>query len=46
MIRVQEADFEIGAELARFATDDRSVGGIASFVGLVRDIAGANRSRP
>jgi len=40
MIRVQEADFEIGAELARFATDDRSVGGIACFVGLVRDIAG------
>jgi len=40
MIRVQEADFEIGAELARFATDDWSVGGIACFVGLVRDIAG------
>ena len=40
MIRVQEADFDIGTELARFATGDRSVGGIACFVGLVRDIAG------
>ena len=40
MIRIQEADFEIGAELARFAKGDRSVGGIACFVGLVRDMAG------
>jgi molybdopterin synthase catalytic subunit len=40
MIRVQEADFDIGTELARFATGDRSVGGIACFVGLVRDVAG------
>ena len=40
MIRVQEADFDLGTELARFATGDRSVGGIACFVGLVRDIAG------
>jgi molybdopterin synthase catalytic subunit len=40
MIRVQKADFDIGTELARFATDDRSVGGIACFVGLVRDMAG------
>jgi molybdopterin synthase catalytic subunit len=39
MIRVQEADFDIGAELAQFATGDRSVGGIACFVGLVRDMA-------
>lgn len=39
MIRVQEADFDVGAELARLATGDRSVGGMACFVGLVRDIA-------
>ena len=40
MIRVQEADFDLGTELARFATGDRSIGGIACFVGLVRDMAG------
>ena len=39
MIRVQEADFDVGAELARLAAGDRSVGGVACFVGLVRDIA-------
>jgi molybdopterin synthase catalytic subunit len=39
MIRVQEADFDVGAELERFASGDRSVGGIACFVGLVREMA-------
>jgi molybdopterin synthase catalytic subunit len=39
MIRVQEADFDIGTELARLAAGDRSVGGIACFVGLVREMA-------
>lgn len=39
MIRVQEADFDIAAELARFAEGDRSVGGIACFVGRVRELA-------
>ena len=39
MIRVQEADFDVGTELARLAAGDRSVGGIACFVGLVRDMA-------
>ncbi len=39
MIRVQEADFDIGAELARLAEGRRDVGGIACFVGLVRDMA-------
>ena len=39
MIRVQEADFDLGEELARLAAGDRSVGGIACFVGLVRDRA-------
>lgn len=39
MIRVQEADFDIGTELARFASGgDRGVGGIACFVGLVREM--------
>lgn len=39
MIRVQEADFDVGAELAQLAAGDRSVGGVACFVGLVRDMA-------
>jgi molybdopterin synthase catalytic subunit len=39
MIRVQQTDFDLGEELARLAAGDRSVGGIACFVGLVRDMA-------
>jgi len=39
MIRVQAADFDVGAELAGFAADDRAIGGICTFVGLVRDVA-------
>ncbi|MBF0560781.1 MAG: molybdenum cofactor biosynthesis protein MoaE [Alphaproteobacteria bacterium] len=40
MIRVQREDFDVGAELAGFAADRRDVGGIASFIGLVRDDGG------
>ena len=40
MIRVQREDFDVGAELARLAAGDRAVGGVACFVGLVRDMAG------
>jgi molybdopterin synthase catalytic subunit len=40
MIRVQEAPFEVGAELAAFAAGRTDVGAVASFVGLVRDVAG------
>jgi len=39
MIRLQQADFDLGEELARLAAGDRSVGGIACFIGLVRDMA-------
>jgi molybdopterin synthase catalytic subunit len=39
MIRVQEDDFDVGAELAALAAGDTGIGGIASFVGLVRDMA-------
>ncbi len=39
MIRVQEEDFDIGAELSALADGNTAVGGIASFVGLVRDMA-------
>ena len=43
MIRVQREDFDIGAELDRLARGNPRVGGIASFVGLVRDMGGAER---
>ncbi|UCV05279.1 molybdopterin synthase catalytic subunit MoaE [Dechloromonas denitrificans] len=44
-VRVQEADFDLGAELAALRAGDARVGALASFVGLVRDInAGAGVS--
>ena len=36
-VRVQEADFDVGAELAALRAGDARVGALASFVGLVRD---------
>ncbi len=41
MIRVQEEDFDLGAELAKLTAGNAKVGGLAVFVGLVRDMAGA-----
>ena len=38
-IKVQREDFDIGAELAALSDGDTSVGGVASFTGLVRDMA-------
>jgi molybdopterin synthase catalytic subunit len=35
---VQEADFDVGAELTALRAGDARVGALASFVGLVRDI--------
>ncbi len=40
MIRVQREDFDIGAEMARLTEGRHDIGGVASFVGLVRDLAG------
>src|SRR3954447_8367659 len=40
MIRVQREDFDIGAELEALSRGNHRVGGVASFVGLVRDMAG------
>ncbi|UCV29913.1 molybdopterin synthase catalytic subunit MoaE [Ferribacterium limneticum] len=37
-IRVQEADFDVGAELAVLRAGDARVGALASFLGLVRDL--------
>lgn len=36
-VRVQTADFDVGAELAALRAGDARVGALASFVGLVRD---------
>ena len=37
MIRVQREDFDVGRELERLSAGDHTVGGVASFIGLVRD---------
>ncbi len=43
MIKVQREDFDIGAEIAHLSDGDTAIGGLACFVGLVRDIAGDER---
>ncbi len=43
MIKVQREDFDIGAEIAPLTEGDTGIGGLACFVGLVRDIAGDER---
>ncbi len=45
MIRVLGEPFDPATEIARFAADRQDVGGIASFVGRVRDRAGDVRIR-
>lgn len=40
MIRVQREDFDVGEEIARLAEGRHEIGGIVSFVGVVRDAAG------
>ena len=40
MIRVQQQDFDIGAEIAVLRKGRSDIGAIAAFVGLVRDHAG------
>ena len=43
MIRVQREDFDVGAEIARLTKGRHEIGGIVTFVGVVRDAAGADR---
>lgn len=38
-VRVQAEDFDVGAELAALSAGHTGVGGVASFLGLVRDMA-------
>ena len=40
MIRVQQQDFDLSAELSQMTDGNHAIGGLCSFVGLVRDIAG------
>lgn len=37
-VRVQEQDFDAGAEIARLRAGNPKIGAIASFIGLVRDV--------
>ena len=39
-VRVQQDDFDVGAELVALGAGNHAVGGIASFVGVVREMAG------
>ena len=39
MIKVQREDFDVGAEIGRLTEGNAQVGGLACFVGLVRDLA-------
>ena len=39
MIRVQQEDFDVGTEMQDLVDGNLRIGGLASFVGLVRDIA-------
>lgn len=40
MIRVQDTPFDVGAELAALSARRTDIGAVASFTGLVRDVAG------
>jgi len=40
MIRVQEDDFDPGLELEKLTEGNLAIGGVCSFIGLVRDFAG------
>lgn len=41
MIRVQEDDFDVGLEIKKMSAGNHAIGGLCSFVGLVREMAGA-----
>lgn len=45
MIRVQAEDFDIGAELNQLYQGRTNIGGVASFVGMVRDFGDGSNVR-
>ena len=44
-VKVQADDFDVGAEIDGLTRGRPSIGGVASFIGLVRDIAGGETIR-
>ena len=42
-VRVQTEDFDVGAEIAALRLGDPTIGAIASFIGLVRDVNEGDR---
>ena len=42
MIRVQREDFDVGAEIEALTRGKTGIGGVASFIGLMRDVAGGS----
>lgn len=44
-IRVQAEDFDVGAELEALSRGRHGVGGVASFIGLVREVSGEDGVR-
>lgn len=44
-IIVQAEDFELGRELAMLTAGNTRIGGVGSFIGVVRDAAGTHRLR-
>jgi molybdopterin synthase catalytic subunit len=45
MIRVQQEDFDPAAEVERLVAGNRAIGGVVTFLGLVRDLADARAIR-
>ncbi len=45
MIRVQREDFDVGAEIEALTRGKTGIGGVASFIGLMRDVAGGSAIR-
>jgi molybdopterin synthase catalytic subunit len=37
MIKVQESDFDISLEIKKITTNNKNIGGVGSFIGIVRD---------
>ena len=45
MIRVQKEDFDIGGEISKILKSSTEIGGLASFVGTVREYSGGDKLR-
>lgn len=44
-VRIQTEDFDVSREIAALRADNRGVGAVASFIGIVRDINDADEIR-